>query len=366
MSEVILAKAKSKRSKSKSSRGGPPAFEWRREVSHAQAPIYVLHGDEPLFTREAATWVQREALGEGIADFNLDRFDASESSFSVGRVLNALQTLPMMSTRRVVHVQSAEVLNKTSKVQLKDILAYCERPLAETCLILEARTRLDQSRALIKALKKSASSGQVIIRESTSMDARQTERWLYQHLNSRGLKAQGEVVTLIQESAEGRLGEMIDTLEKVALYITPRVEVSLRDVTDLVPEAQLQTTVWVLLDKLAIRQTAEVITLSHSLLNQGQEPLGLLGLVHRRVRELTAAKSVLSTGGGEAQLAQTLGINQYAAKRVMELARDRRSLNINQLAIAYQRLAQADRTLKGSRIPPEIALEHLLLELCTC
>ena len=361
-----MAKAKSKRSKSKSSRGGPPAFDWRREITHAQASIYVLHGDESLFSREAAVWVQREALGDGIADFNLDRFDASESSFSVNRLLNSLQTLPMMSTRRVVHVQSAEVLNKTSKVQLKGLLAYCERPLAETCFILEARQRLDQSRALIKALKKSTSSAQVVIRESAPMDARQTEKWLYQLLKARGLNAKSEVVTLIQESAEGRLGEMIDTLEKVALYITPRVDISLQDVTEMIPEAQLQTTVWVLLDKLALRQTAEVITLSHSLLSQGQEPLGLLALVHRRVRELTAAKSILSIGGGDAQLAQALGINQYGAKRVMELARDRRSLNINQLAIAYQLLAQADRTLKGSKVPAKIALEHVLLELCTC
>ena len=366
MSEVIIAKAKSKRTKKKKQTGGPPAFEWRREITHAQAPIYVLHGDEPLFSREAALWVQSEALGDGIADFNLDRFDASESRFSVDRLLNALSTLPMMSTRRVVHVQSAEALNKISKLQLKGLLAYCEAPLGETCLILEARDRLDKGRALMKLLTKLSSSGQIVMRESGSMDARQTERWLSQQMQQRGLKAPGNVITLIQESADGRLGEMIDTIDKVALYIAPRVEVSLQDVTDLIPEAQLQTTVWILLDKLALRQTADVVALSHSLLNQGQEPLGLLALVHRRIRELTAAKSVLSIGGGEAQLAQALSMNQYATKRVMQLARDQRSLNTYQLAVAYQLLARADRTLKGAKISQKLALEHLLLEICTC
>ena len=363
-----MAKPKSKRPKKKAQSGGPPAFEWRREITHAHAPIYVLYGDEPLFSREAAQWVQREALGGGIADFNLDRFDASESSFSVDRLLNAVQTLPMMSARRVVHVQSAEALNKLSKSQLKGLLTYCDQPVGETCLILEARARLDKGRALMKTLTKHSSSrgGHIVMRESGAMDARQTERWLSQQLQQRGLKASGQVITLIQESADGRLGEMIDTLEKVSLYITPRVEISLEDLTDLIPGAQLQTTVWVLLDKLALRQTAEVIALSHSLLNQGQEPLGLLALVHRRIRELTAAQSVLAIGGGDAQLASVLGINPYATKRVMQLARDQRSLNTNQLAIAYQILVRADRTLKGAKITPKLALEHVLLEICTC
>ena len=113
---------KGKKSKQRSS--GPPAFEWRREVNHADAPVYLLHGDEPLFTREAASWVSQTALGDGIPDFNLDRFDASDSSFSVERLCNALETMPMMSARRVVHVSSAETLNKLTKDRLKGLLNY--------------------------------------------------------------------------------------------------------------------------------------------------------------------------------------------------------------------------------------------------
>ena len=355
---------KGKKSKQRSS--GPPAFEWRREVNHADAPVYLLHGDEPLFTREAASWVSQTALGDGIPDFNLDRFDASDSSFSVERLCNALETMPMMSARRVVHVSSAETLNKLTKDRLKGLLNYLERPIPESCLILEARARLDMGRALAKTLTKLAGSGAIIARESIPMDARQTERWLGEATKARGLRAPHEVVTLIQESAESRLGEMLDTLDKVALYIAPRVEVSVQDVTDLIPEAKLQTTVWTLLDKLALRQTAEVIALSHSLLSQGQEPLGLFALIHRRVRELTAAQSVLAQGGGESQLAQALGINQFATRRVLQLARDRRSFTLNQLATAYQLIAQADRTLKGSKLPQKLALEQLMISLCTC
>lgn len=356
-----MAKAKTK-NKKKIKHNLPPAYEWEKELKKTKAPIYLLHGDESSFSHQAASWLQTKALGAGIPDFNLDRFDASESQFSVSALLNALNTQPMMSDHRVVWVQAVEILNKNAKSKLQALIKYCESPNTQTCLILEARERLDQSRALYKALAKSDS---VFIRESASMTPYQIEHWLKAEAQDLGIKIESDALSLIQESGEGRISEMKNTLNKLMLYIAPRTEVSLNDVTDLLPKARLQTTVWILLDKLALKQTKEVISLAHSLLGQGQEVLGLIALVHKRLRELLAAKSVLQLGGGEALLAQSLKINGYAAKRVIQLAQDRRSLTVKEIAEGYLLIAWADRMLKGAKIDSGVLLEHLLLKLCT-
>ena len=120
-----------------------------------------------------------------------------------------------------------------------------------------------------------------------------------------------------------------------------------------------------MLDKLAHRQTREVISLVRTLLEAGQEVLGIMALVHRRLRELLAAKSVMQMGGGEANLAQVLQMNGYAAKRVIQLAQDRRSMSVSQLANGFELLAWADRTLKGAKVDQEVVLEYLLIKLCT-
>jgi DNA polymerase III subunit delta len=356
---VARSKAKSKK---KSKRDLPPAYEWLRDLKKTNSPIYLLHGEESIFSHEAAEWLHNRALGHGIPDFNLDRFDASESQFSVAALLNAVDTQPMMNPIRVVWVQATELLNKQAKAHLEGLIKYCETPNPQTCLILEARDRLDQSRALMKALAKSEN---VTIREAGVMSAHQTEKWLESQTKILGITTSQQVLTLIQESGEGRLGEMSDTLSKLMLYIQPRIEITIDDVTEVLPQAKLQTTVWVLLDKLALRQTVDVISLAHSLLNQGQEVLGLVALVHRRLRELLAAKSVMQMGGGEALLAQSLKMNGYAAKRIIQLAQDRRSMNAAQLANGYLLLAQADRMFKGAKVDQKILLEHILLKLCT-
>ncbi len=356
-----MAKAKTK-GKKKTTKNLPPAYEWEKELKKVKAPVYLLHGDEANFSHQAALWLQTKALGSGIPDFNLDRFDASEGQFSVSALLNALNTQPMMSDYRVVWVQAVEVLNKQAKPKLQGLLKYLEAPNPQTCLILEARERLDQSRALYKALAKSEGT---YIREAGGMTPYQTETWLQVQAQGLGIKISSDALSLIQESGEGRLSEMKDTLSKLMLYIAPRVEVNVQDVTELLPEAKIQTTVWVLLDKLALKQTTEVISLAHSLLAQGQEVLGLIALVHKRLRELLAAKSVLQLGGGEALLAQSLKINGYAAKRVIQLAQDRRSLSARELAEGYLLIAWADRMLKGAKVDSAVLLEHVLLKLCT-
>ena len=356
-----MAKAKSK-SKKRSKQNLPPAYEWEKELKRVKVPVYLLHGDESSFSHQAANWLQAKALGKGIPDFNLDRFDASESQFSISALLNALDTQPMMSDYRVVRVQAVEVLNKLTKTKLQALIQYLEKPNTQTCLILEGRERLDQSRALFKALAKSEA---VHIREAASMTSYQVEQWLKTEAYTIGLKIEPDALSLIQESGEERLTEMKNTLNKLMMYIAPRIEVTLEDVTSILPKAKIQTTVWILLDKLALKQTAEVISLAHSLLEQGQEVLGLIALVHKRLRELLAAKSVLQLGGGEALLAQSLKINGYAAKRIIQLAQNRKGLSARDIAEGYLLVAWADRMLKGAKVDSALLLEHVLIKLCT-
>ena len=355
-----MAKSRAK-SKKTSRKDLPPAYDWLKPIQQTDQSIYLLHGEEAMFSHQAAEWLVNRALGTGIADFNLDRFDASESQFSVAALLNALDTQPMMNDKRVVWLQATELLNKQAKSQIETLIKYLESPNPTTCFILEARTRLDQTRSLAKALDKSP---QVYSREAAVMTAQQTEKWLTIRTKTLGLQTTQEVLSLIQESGDGRLGEMDDTLNKLALFIEPRTEITLEDVTTLLPEAKLQTTVWTLLDKLALCETAEVIALSHSLLAQGQEVMGLMALVHKRLKELLAARCVMQQGGGEAMLAQTLKINGYAAKRIIQLAQNRSSLSIMQIAKGYRTLAWADRGLKGAKIDQKTLLEYVLVELC--
>ena len=352
--------AKKSRGK-KSSSSLPPPFEWQKALSGPLSPVYLVHGEAAYFTQKAVEWLRTRALGDAIPEFNFDRFDAQESQFDLSRLMNALDTQPMMAERRVVLVKSSEVLNKIAKSQLTPLIEWCLSPPSDVCLIFEGKTRLDQSRALMKALSKSK---QTLVFEAGPMNEDTACRWLSSLAEERKLTCSSDVLSLIYEATEGKVSELADTMDRLALYLAPRNEIQSEDVIAMLPLAKMHTTVWTLLDALALKDTAKVLTLARSLLRDGQEPIGLLSLIHRRVRELTAACVTLQLGGGEALLAQSLGVSGYAAKRIIKLAHDRRTLTLKQLAYAYQLVAQSDQVLKGSKIDPELALERLLMGIC--
>lgn len=355
-----MAKAK-KNAKKNTKHDLPPAHKWLGDLKDTNVPVYLLHGEENMFSHQAAEWLVQRGLGSGIPDFNLDRFDASEGHFSISALLNALNTQPMMSEQRVVWLQAAEVINKQPKAKLEELINYLTRPNPQSCFVIEARDRLDQTRSFMKALIKSDA---VCVREAAPMNPSQIESWLEAEAKKIGLKISRHLITLIQESGGQRLGEMADALNKLSLFIAPRVEPTVTDLSELLPEARLQTTVWTLLDKLSLRQTTEVITLARTLLDGGQEVLGVVALVHRRLRELIAAKSVVQLGGGEAQLAQVLQMNGYAAKRVIQLVQNRSCLSVSQLAAGFELLAWADAMLKGAKVDQSVLLEYVLIKLC--
>ncbi|MEE8166682.1 MAG: DNA polymerase III subunit delta, partial [Myxococcota bacterium] len=63
-------------------------------------PAYLLAGAEPLLREDALVGIEEKVLGEGPRDFNLDRLEVGQAT--PGRLEEALDSLPMMATQRLV------------------------------------------------------------------------------------------------------------------------------------------------------------------------------------------------------------------------------------------------------------------------
>ena len=109
---------------------------WSKILKGGQEPIYVLHGEEKMLSAEAAHWLKANALGgednaNGMEDFNLDRFDATDQHFNLSKVISVAEMPPMLTSRRVVWIRSVETLNLQSKSKLTDFNTC-------TCTVVES------------------------------------------------------------------------------------------------------------------------------------------------------------------------------------------------------------------------------------
>lgn len=97
------------------------------------APVYYLVGAEDLLKDDAVRALTDHALDPAIRDFNLDIVSAG--TLDDEGVQTLCTTLPMMADRRVVIIRDIEQWRANARGR-KALLAYLEKPAAETLLIL--------------------------------------------------------------------------------------------------------------------------------------------------------------------------------------------------------------------------------------
>ena len=336
--------------------------QWSTLLNQAQDPIYLIHGDEHVLIKEAILWLKEHALQGGIEDFNCDRFSVDDDHFSVAKIVNAARTFPMMGGRRVVWVKGCQRLNLLAKNELKPLLEYIQTPEAETCLILESLEPLNKTKSLYKALSSKKSPAHVQFLEK--LKGNQLDQWIRKQAQTLKVKISPQASALIQETVGDQLGMLSDTLEKLSLYVSPRVHIEESDVQELLPQSRLQTTVWAFLDAVVARNAGKALMMLHALLEQGQAPLSLFALLTRQIRNLLLAYSIKAKGGSQKELASLAKIPPFAAKKLLQSLNQEKRFSARQLSLAYEVLLRADQKLKGSKVPPEVVLEGVLLEIC--
>ena len=117
--------------------------ETLREIEAGElAPLYLVLGDDDQEKAEVADAFER-VIDEGLRAFNVDRFDGSE--VTLGRILEAAQTLPMIAPRRLVIVQRLERClmakreSPTATAEQEAFDAYLESPYPHATLVLVAK-----------------------------------------------------------------------------------------------------------------------------------------------------------------------------------------------------------------------------------
>src|SRR6516162_577980 len=116
------------------------AFLERADRAKPQA-IYILQGDEPFLKRQVLAALQARLLGPDEGGLGLASFPGEKVSFA--EVHNELTTLPFLSKRRVVHVESADPFVTRERDKLEK---YAAQPSASGVLILDVANWLATTR----------------------------------------------------------------------------------------------------------------------------------------------------------------------------------------------------------------------------
>lgn len=319
----------------------------RRPLRRPAPPAYLIVGEDSyqraLFREEIiAAHVPAEARDMAVARYALDETPLEE-------VLGRAATPPLFSPSQVLLLTAAEAV---SDEQLERLEKYLESPPDCAVLIFEADKLDRRTRAARFLLERCQVLAAEPLEDTAAVEA---ARRFARELGLTLGRGAAEDLVFVLGNDQSRLRA---ELQKLRSYVGEHAEITSDDVAAVISPAR-QFSVFELADLLAERRRADILVRLRRLLEAGESPVGIVGLLGWLYRQLLQAHALpRNTPVGKA--AETL---RAPRMRVEGLLRQARKFRPEELRQAFEALLEADVALKSSPPDPVAILEVLVARL---
>jgi DNA polymerase-3 subunit delta len=189
------------------------AEQLEAHLGKSLAPLYVIHGDEPLLALEAADAVRAAARRRGYAEREVF---VAERGFDWGELAHAGASRSLFGERKIVELRLPT--GKPGTHGAETLAAYCARLDGEvlTLVTLPRLDRAGQSSAWFGAL---AAAGVVV--EVWPVERARLPEWIGARLARQGQRASRPVLEFLADRVEGNLLAAHQEVLKLALLAPP-------------------------------------------------------------------------------------------------------------------------------------------------
>jgi DNA polymerase-3 subunit delta len=312
-------------------------------------PIYVLHGDEDFLKRRVLEALRTLVFGTDDAAFGLSTHVGDKATFAA--VHDELDTAPFLGERRLVIVENADPFVTRFRSALEK---YTAQPSTHGVLVLDVRT-WPATTNLAKLL-----SGDATIVCKAPPAYKLPEWCVTWAVAQHGKQLAAPAARLLVDLVGADMGLLDQELTKLAIYVGGANRIEAGDVDKLVGSSRAENT-WKIFDAIGAGQAAEALAILERLLDQGEDPIRILGAFSLQLRRLAQAARLCEQGRPLSVAFEQVGIPPFGRKGSEQQLRHLGRRRADRL---YDWLLEVDLGLKGSsQLPPRTILERLVVLL---
>jgi len=338
--------------------------ELRKQLKERNfAPVYVLYGTETHLRDLAAKTIVKFSFNDGeLREFNESEYSANTEN-GVRDALAAAEQLPMMASRRTITLSDVRIAATSNRDNVKEeheplLTAYLDRPSGSTVMVVVA-DELNATRKIGKLLRSRA-----VTVEFAPLDDDGVRKWAKAEFKKLGSTIEDRDIRQLVMLVGNDLRRLSNEIDKLATAALPDGLVTAELIEQLVPNTR-ELTNFALADGLNSGDRVKAMASLKKVLDDGAEPLMLLGSISYNYRRLMMVKDLMSRGVERGEIARILNMrygNQepfLAAARRADAAFLRHSL---------KRIAETDIAIKtsiggsgptGARLQLEILVAEL-------
>ncbi len=350
--------------------------------------IILIHGDEEFLRAEALAEVKAALGPPEFAQLNTLTLDGAR--FTLADLHHGCDVAPFLAPRRLVILDGALTAwaRKSARGQAKNrpeatpadgqtetgdaapeavkqmrtaLIAYLPRIPETTDLVLLEPAQVRKTEPLYKALEALAGV-RMIVCQYEGPWWKQDEwllHWLTQRAKQRKIKIEPAALQTLMELAGRHLRLLDQELSKLLAFTANERPISAADIRLLVSGAR-EHTVFEMVEALANGNGQQAIVLLQTLLDAGEQPLAILGMIAWQYRLLLQVKDLMTRGLDQDAAGVTLGQKPFTMKKTWPQAQ---RFSLRTLEWALERLLESDVAIKTGQMEDRTVLLTLVAEL---
>jgi DNA polymerase III subunit delta len=328
--------------------------------------FFLIHGDNEFEISERVADFKQRIGDDSMRDLNITVLDGRKTTLS--EVQHAADSIPFLADKRLVIVErllarlasrnpkdgSDDAPSGAAKDFLNGLVAYVPRLPDTTRLVFVEFQPLNAKHPLVKLAQQQKGKTNIECRQPAGGEL---PRWITDRAKQHGGSIEFAAAQRLAVLIGGDLRRLDSEINKLITYVNAKRSITEKDVNLLVSDASTSS-VFDLVDALGKRDGQRAVHELHHLLDQGENPLGLLAMIVRQYRLLILVKEMQGCHMAPDAMAKELGQHPYAIKKINEQARHYR--DIAQLEAIYRRLLEIETEIKTGQTGDVLALDLLV------
>ena len=325
-------------------------------------PVYFIYGTEDYLIEEEIKGLMEHTLSPNGKDLNLHHFNGTVHSSQ--EIIQAAQTLPMLSLFRFVLVSEADRMNDG---EVERLMKYIQRPSPSTCLVLRGQDGGAWKRHQAKLEK----VGRVI--EYPRLKGKSLVSWIKKRMEEKGKTIEEDAVLHLVEVIGDHLQDLDNTLEVISLSVGAERLIRLSDIEGLISDIKANT-VFELTDAIGQQNLEKALGILRKALGSkvvsfrkeeapkldDPNPL-LLTMMARQYRLIWRVKEMVSQLKNNEEIGKRLRMSVWNVKKLVDQAKQFPLLSLREGILKCQK---TDLALKKGGGPKDLLMEKLVIDLC--
>jgi DNA polymerase III subunit delta len=323
--------------------------------------FYVFHGADE-FTRAETLADFKHRLGPpDVVALNTSVLEGKNMTFADLR--HACDAMPFLADKRLVIVQGwltklapRRGQKESHKKTLNALVEYLPHLPPTTRLVFVEEKVLPASHPIIKLAKQEKRG---YVKRFKQPDANTLPSWIKRRAEKQGGEIEGRAAHQLAAIVGNDLRLLDQEILKLVTYTNAERPITSEDIDLLVPYSQ-DAVIFDMVDALGKRDGRTAAQTLHRLLEEGEHPLGLLGMITRQFRLLIQIKELKAKGVSSRDGAKALGLHPFPTRKIYNQAT---YFTAEQLEKVYRHLSHTDVSIKTGKIDAEVALDLLVAGL---